>query len=86
MSLQLPALWYRPTRLPILEDLKAATGQTVAMEKASASLTVAVEKALEQSRDARAFSVYPEIKKRRPTATVTLLQGGRFETVTEPLR
>lgn len=55
------------------------------MEKTSAPLAAANEKAVRQNGGARAVNVFPEVKNGQPVATVTLLRNGQFKTVAEPL-
>ena len=67
------------------DDLKAATEQKGAMEKASTSLIAATEQTLRQKTESRAVSVFPELQSGRPIASVTLLSDGRLTKVTEKL-
>ncbi len=67
------------------DDLKSATAQRAAIEKASVSLTAATEQAVRQNNGSRAVSIFPELKGSQPTATVTLLRDGRLTTVSEKL-
>lgn len=66
-------------------DLKDATAQKAAMDKATMSLTTATEQALRENAGSRAISIFPEIKNGQPIAAVTLLRGGQFTTVSEKL-
>jgi hypothetical protein len=67
------------------EDLKAATTQKAAVEKASTSLLAAAEKAAKTHAGYRSVSIVPEMKGGHPMAEVTLLQGGTFKKVAEKL-
>jgi hypothetical protein len=67
------------------DDLKAATGQKAAMEKASTSLITATEQALRQNTGSRAVSIFPELKSGHPVASVTLLRNGQLAAVSEKL-
>ena len=67
------------------DDLKAATAQEAAMEKATVSLITATEQAVRQNAGSRAGSIFPELKNGQPIATVTLLRGEQFTTVSEKL-
>jgi hypothetical protein len=57
------------------DDLKDATEQKTAMEKAS-TLTAATERALQQNIGSRGVSIFPELQGGNPVATVTLLSNG----------
>lgn len=67
------------------EDLDAAKSQSVAMAKGKRSLRNAIERAIKANGGFRAVSVMPALSGGRPVATITLLQGQTFKTVTEPL-
>jgi hypothetical protein len=67
------------------DDLKAATEQKTAMEKASTSLIAAAEQALRQNTGSRAVSIFPELQSGHPVASVTLLSDGRLTKVAEKL-
>jgi hypothetical protein len=67
------------------DDLKDATEQKAAMEKASTTLTAATERALGQSTGSRAVSIFPELQSGHPVATVTLLSNGRLTKIAEKL-
>jgi hypothetical protein len=67
------------------DDLKAATEQNAAMEKASTSLIAATEQTLRQGTGSRAVSIFPELQSGHPIASVTLLSDGRLTKVTEKL-
>ena len=67
------------------DDLKAATSQKVAMDKAAVSLEAAVQRVLQQNAGTRIVSIFPELKDNQPTAAVTVLDKGQLRTVTEKL-
>jgi hypothetical protein len=67
------------------DDLKAATEQKAAMEKASTTLIAATEHALGQNTGSRAVSIFPELQSGHPVASVTLLSNGRLTKVAEKL-
>ena len=67
------------------DDLKAATEQKAAMEKASATLIAATEHALGQNTGSRTVSIFPELQSGHPVASVTLLSNGRLTKVAEKL-
>ncbi|MDQ2802897.1 MAG: hypothetical protein M3Y41_09515 [Pseudomonadota bacterium] len=66
-------------------DLKAATDQRAAMDKANASLATATERAVRENPGSRAVSVFPIIENGKPVANVTLLRGDSFKTAAEQL-
>ena len=66
-------------------DLKAATEQKAAMEKATRTLMAATERAVQQNSGSRAVSIFPELKGGLPMASVTLLRDGKLTTVSEKL-
>jgi hypothetical protein len=72
---------------PITEgdDLGHAKSQKAAMAKAKVKLADAAAKAKGQLGTVLVVSVVPELKGDRPEATVVLLTGKRFSTVSEPL-
>jgi hypothetical protein len=67
------------------EDLSDAKAQSAAMAKAKRSLHDAVVKAVGANKGFRAVSVVPETKDGHTAATITLLNGQDWKTVTEPL-
>jgi hypothetical protein len=67
------------------DDLKDATAQKAAMDKATVSLITATEQALRQSPGSRAVRIFPDLKGGHPVAAVTLLRGDQFTTVSEKL-
>jgi hypothetical protein len=67
------------------DDLKDATAQKAAMDKATVSLITATEQALQQNTGSRAVSIFADLKGGHPVAAVTLLRGGQFTTVSEKL-
>ncbi len=67
------------------EDLGAAKTQSAAMAKAKRSLREATAMAVKANVGSRAVSAMPAISGGRAVATITLLQGRTFKTVTEPL-
>src|SRR5206468_939764 len=72
---------------PITEgdDLADAKAQSAVMAKAKRSLKEAVGKAVLANKGYRAVSAIPESKDGHATATVTLLNGQDWKTVSEPL-
>jgi hypothetical protein len=72
---------------PITEgdDLTHAKSQKAAMDKAKVKLVDAATKARGQLGTVLVVSAVPELKGDRPEATVVLLTGKRFSTVSEPL-
>jgi hypothetical protein len=66
-------------------DLKAATAQKAAMEKAKMPLLAATEKAVGANAGARAVSIYPELKEGQPVAAVTLVHYDKFITASQKL-
>ncbi len=67
------------------EDLTHAKAQKAAMDRAKVKLADAAEKAKAQVGDALVVSAVPELKDDRPVASVVLLAGKRFSTVSAPL-
>ena len=67
------------------EDLGEAKEQSAAMAKARRSLQVAVGKAVAANKGFRAVGVVPEVKDGHTVATVTLLNGQDWKTVSEAL-
>jgi hypothetical protein len=67
------------------EDLTHAKAQKAAMDRAKVKLADAATKAKAQVVDALVVSAVPELKDDRPVASVVLLAGKRFSTVSAPL-
>jgi hypothetical protein len=67
------------------DDLKAATEQKAAMDKAAVTLVSATERAVQRNSGSRAVSIFPELKGGLPVASVTLLRDGKLTTVSEKL-
>ena len=67
------------------DDLSAARSQSDAMAKAKRSLSRSLARALRANKGYRAVSVTPAINDARPVATIRLVRGGSFKTVSEPL-
>src|SRR5216684_5504078 len=67
------------------DDLAAAKKQMAAMAKATTTLKEAVDKAEQESAGYRAVSVTPILKQQHAVATVTLLKGTQFKSVSESL-
>jgi hypothetical protein len=67
------------------EDLETAAKQKAAMEKATATLLGATEKAVKANAGFRAVSILPTREGGHPTASVTLLQNATYKTVVEKL-
>jgi hypothetical protein len=67
------------------DDLKSATEQKAAMEKATRTLVAATERAVQQNSGSRAVSIFPELKGGLPMASVTRLRDGKLTTVSEKL-
>ena len=65
------------------EDLTHAKAQKAAMDRAKVKLADAADKAKGTVRDAVVVSAIPELKDDRPVASVVLLAGKRFSTVSE---
>jgi hypothetical protein len=70
--------------VPKGKDLRAAKRQSAALAKAKVSLNTAVDKAVADA-GGTAVSVVPTLKNRHPVATITLVKGGKWKTVTEKL-
>ena len=72
---------------PITEgdDLTHAKSQSAAMAKAKAQLKDAVDKATEAAAGSRAVSVTPEVKGAHLVASIVLLKGTQFLSVTQQL-
>ena len=67
------------------DDLKAATSQKAAMEKATVSLMMATENAAGHNAGSLAVSIVPELKDAQPIAAVTVLRDGTLVTISEKL-
>src|SRR5262245_54656303 len=67
------------------DDLAAAKSQSAAMAKAKSALTEAVGKAVAGHSGYRAVSVVPSLANGHPIATIELVKGGEWKTVTEKL-
>ena len=67
------------------EDLNHAKAQKAAMDRAKVKLADAADKAKGTVGDALVVSAIPELKDNRPVASVVLLAGKRFSTVSQPL-
>jgi hypothetical protein len=67
------------------DELKAATAQKLAMDKARVSLRSAAANAVQANRGFRAVSAYPVIEEGDPMAVITLLDANTFKIVTEKL-
>lgn len=71
------------------DDLSHAKSQKAAIDRAKVKLTDAAVKSMGQAKgpaeQARAVSVVPELKDDRPEATIVLLAGKQFSTVSEHL-
>ena len=67
------------------EDLTHAKAQKAAMDRAKVKLADAAEKAKGKVGEALVVSAVPELKDDRPEASVVLLAGKRFSTVSQPL-
>ncbi len=67
------------------DDLTQAQAQGSTMASAKASLKEAAEKALKGNPGYRAVSVFPVTRNGRAAADVTLLKGGDWKSVSEPL-
>ena len=72
---------------PITEgdDLAHAKSQVAALDKAKGSLQSAVERAEHDNAGARAVSVVPKLSNGHAVATVVLLKGTKYQTVSESL-
>ena len=67
------------------EDLADAGSQKIAMEKATASLRTATEKAVAENAGSRAVSVVPQLRNGHVIARVKLQRSSDSVTVSEPL-
>jgi uncharacterized membrane protein YkoI len=67
------------------DDLTAAKAQSDAMAKGKRSLSAAVTRALRENRGSHVVSVVPSVEAGHPVATVRLVKGRTFKTVSEPL-
>jgi len=67
------------------DDVAAAKKQVAAMAKATTTLKAAVDKAEQESAGYRAVSVTPILKQQHAVATVTLVKGTQFKSVSESL-
>ncbi len=67
------------------DDLANAASQKAAMEKASVSLLVAVQKAAKGNTGAQLISIMPELRAGQPIATIVLLRGNDLSTIAEKL-
>jgi hypothetical protein len=70
------------------DDLRDATAQKAAMEKATVSLVAVADAAASANPGLRVVSIYPQLRDGHPVAEVTLLameQGAYFKMVTEKL-
>ncbi len=60
------------------DDLADAMAQKAATDKAGISLTLAIQQALRDNRNARAVEITPELKDGHAFAVITLLVNGKF--------
>ena len=67
------------------DDLKAAQEQSAAMAKAKRTLRSAVEHAIKANAGFKAVSVVAALDGETPTATIKLVQGTTFKTISEKL-
>jgi hypothetical protein len=67
------------------DDVAAAKKQMAAMAKAKTSLKAATDKAEQENAGYRAVSVTPMLKANHAVATVTLVKGAQFKSVSESL-
>jgi hypothetical protein len=67
------------------DDLKVATAQKAAMDKATVPLLAAMQKAVGANAGARAVGIYPELKDGQPVATIALMHNGKLTKVSEKL-
>ena len=67
------------------DDVAAPKKQVAAMAKATTTLKAAVDKAEQESAGYRAVSVTPILKQQHAVATVILLKGTQFKSVSESL-
>jgi hypothetical protein len=67
------------------DDVAAAKKQMAAMTKAKTTLKAATDKAEQENTGYRAVSVTPSIKDSHVVATVTLVKGTQFKSVSESL-
>jgi hypothetical protein len=67
------------------DDLANAKAQKAAMEKATASLLAAAQKAAKGNTGAQLISIMPALEAGRPVATIVLLRANDFSTIKESL-
>lgn len=67
------------------DDLKEAKEQSAAMAKTRQSLQAALTRALQRNKGYRAISITPSLKNGKAMASITLLRGEAFKTVSEQL-
>jgi hypothetical protein len=67
------------------DDVAAAKKQMAAMAKAKTTLKTATDKAEQDNAGYRAVSVTPMLKASHAIATVTLVKGAQFKSVSESL-
>jgi hypothetical protein len=67
------------------DDLANAKSQKAAMEKATVSLLAAAQRAAKENTGAQLISIMPELQAGQPVATVVLLRGNDFSTISEKL-
>jgi hypothetical protein len=70
--------------IPQGKDLTVAKRQSAALAKAKVSLSTAIDKAVADA-GYQAVSVVPLLKNTHPVATITLVKGDKWKTVTEKL-
>jgi hypothetical protein len=67
------------------DDMKDAKAQSRAFAKAKSTLASALAKALAANAGYTAVEVIPVLEGGRPVAEITLMKGGQFKAVSEPL-
>jgi uncharacterized membrane protein YkoI len=67
------------------DDLKDAKAQNRAMAKAKSTLAEALAKALAENAGYTAVEITPVLEGGHPVAEITLMKGGQFKSVSEPL-
>ena len=67
------------------DDLKDAKAQNRALVKAKSTLVEALAKALAENAGYTAVEITPVLEGGHPVAEITLMKGGQFKSVSEPL-
>jgi hypothetical protein len=67
------------------DDLKAATSQKAAMDKATLSLAAVTGQTAQEAAGSRGISIFPELRDGHPVAVITLLRNDKFAKVLKKL-